>query len=397
MNKKVLFVSMLTIGMLVGCGNDKKPSKTIDYKEAITKINEHKEEISTYDRIGVLSTMENLKVEAKKITGTEEEKISFAINNAKEEFKVAGLVSATNASGFSASLSASVGAVTFDDGATEISSKDMAVKAYLNNSKLYVDLSNKALKSLIEKINKEPIPAEDPDKFYLPLTMEDSDFPLLSEDMFTKDDATNIEDLIDPSVIGGLIGDMDIDPAQITQMANTLMSSIDINDYVKVKSSKDYSDFSFSVELTKDNLVSGIEKAMKAVFTSMVPSESLTEEEKALIDAQVAVYVTMVKSSLEQGGFDHIKFNLEMRDYLVTELSYDVKAGAVIPSTPTIDDEGNPVVEENVTNIVSVEAKGSVKISYGDKVTVDTLDDYSEFVEPIVDLPGTSQPGSDAL
>ncbi len=401
MNKKVLLVSMLAVGMLVGCGDNKKPTKEIDYKDAITKINEHKEEISTYDRIGVSSTTEKLKVEVKSVTGTNEEKISISTTNAKEEMKVAGLVSATKASEFSASVSSSVGSVVIDDGTTKIEGKDMAVKAYLDNSKLYVDLSNKGLKSFIEGINKEPIPAEDPDKFYLPLNMDDSDFPLITEDMFNKTETPDIGDLGDiGDLIGGEIGGMD--PTEIIQMADTIMSAIDINEFVKVKSSKDYADFSFSVDINKENLVNAVEKGLNAMLTSMIPSDApLTDEDKMMLNAQVAASVALIESSLEQGGFEYIKFNLEMRDYLVTEVSYDVKAGLVIPSMPTppANDETSsfvPSTEEATSQTISVETKGNVKISYGDKVTVDTLKDYSEFMDAPLIGPGSPSP-SDTL
>ncbi len=398
MNKKVLFVSMLTLGMLVGCGDNKKPTKEIDYKDAITKINEHKEEIGTYDRIGVLSTMENFKVEVKLIDGTKEEKISIAATNAKGEMKIAGLVSATKASELSASLSGSVGSAVIEEEGTKKEGKDMAFKAYLDNSKIYVDLSNKGLKDFIEKVNGEPIPAEDPDKFYLPFTLKDSIFPLLKEDMFTQDETINIGDLIDPGIIGGIIGDAEIDPAQITQMVNSVVSAIDVNDFVKVKSSKNYEDFSFNVEINKENLLKTVEKGLNEVLTSMIPSDTpLTDEDKMMLSAQVAAMVSLVESSLDQGGFDHIKFNLEMRDYLVTEFSYDVKAGYSYPSkTLSFNEEGNETIGISNTEVVSIEAKGNVKISYGNKVTVDTLKDYSEFMEkPLFDVPDSSIPEYD--
>lgn len=345
--KKILYI--LPLACLFSCNQTNVDNNVIPsggtkmtYQEGSKKLNDTLTNLTKIDALGVSIKDANFYLKSDIfVNDVSSTSIVCEIQDLDFDAKVSGLTTATDLNGIKASLEGHVkGSVSQDD--TKKLSVDASAKAYVTQSKLYLDLSDKGIKNLSNAGIITPLPY---DKFYGSI-VSDAQYPIIDTE-YTADFSQLFEAL-----------------DQINQ---------NYSDFITYKSYNNY--YGFMIEINKDNM----KKVLKD-YIDQIPVEG--EMNSSEVASYKDFYKSTIDSLLEESKFNYIKFGMTFDSNCITSVSYDIDAGSV--SNMAIPDEnGNVIMAKEVDYIKS---KAKMTIDYNDNVKINfpSFADYidAEKVEP---------------
>ena len=342
------FVLVLSLGLftLTGCGNLQSKGKEISYKEAIEKLNTAEVDTTAQNKFGVSYKIDKMMFNYldETIVDLTDLKANVALENlSTQEDKVE----------LSGSADFSLKSFSLTTGTSKNEFKDIAASAYIDDSKAYVDLSSKGLKTLLTFAGITDITD---DKFYVEIPS--MDVPTTTPDTDPSQDMS-IEDIIQQI-------DPTINPDEILTQINEVMESISPVFFkaVKAYTKDDYKDFTFEINITKDIIVELVD-TLTSTDLPVKPADKNNE---------IPTVGSIIDKALTEGGFKHIKATIKIDDYQLTKVAVDINFG-INDIFTSLDDS------DSESKIIKAEFKSSLDFTYGDKVEIKHLDDYSEFVK----------------
>lgn len=341
--KKLILVLSLGLFTLTGCGNLQSKGKEISYKDAIEKLNAAEVDTTAQKKFGVSYKIDKMLFNYldETIVNVSDLKATAALENlSTQEDKVE----------LSGHADFSLKSFSLTTGTSKNEFSDISAAAYIDNSKAYIDLSSEGLKTLLIFAGVTDITN---DKVYVEIPT--IDVPTTPETDPSQD--VNIDEIIQQI-------DPTINPDELLAKINAIMESISpvLDKAVKAYTKDDYKDFTFEVNLTKDIIV----ELVDTLTSTKLPVKLADKDEIPTIGS-------MVDKALTEGGFKHIKCTIKIDDYQLTKVAVDINFGFKNVFDTTVDPKESKAIK--------VEFKSSLDFTYGDKVEIKHLDDYSEFVK----------------
>jgi len=337
--KKILYV--LPLACLFSCnqvnvGNNVIPSggTKMTYQDGSKKLNDTLNNLTKIDALGVSIKDANLYLKSVMTMDNLSSTLVCDIQDLDFDAKVSGLTTATDLNGMKASLEGHVkGSITQDE--VKLLSVDASAKAYLTDSKLYLDFSDKGFKALLNSGTVTTLPY---DKFFGPVTL-DVEYPIINTE-YTAD-------------FSELFAALD----QINQT---------YSDFITYKSYNNY--YGFMFEINKDNM----KKVLEDYIDQIPVEEGVSSSE---VTSYKEYYKSTINSMLEESKFNYVKFGMTFDSNCITSIAYDIDAG-LITSVSQPDENGNLVT---VKEIDYIKSKAKMNIAYNDNVKIN----FPSFVDYI--------------
>ncbi len=302
--KKLFLLLPVAVLALTGC---QQKGEKISLKEAMSmmesqKVEEYPNDISANFKISTLETRTVASYEGE----TQEQ--FFALRDLKLGAAFSGFT-ATDANLLKASVDFSLGSIQMKSGGVDSTIKDLAASAYLQEQKLYLDVSNETVYNFL--IAQNALPADAPKKLVMPVDFSDVTLPLLSDE--------SIKQIIGGIEQGGGSGSGSAEIDQIT----SILSSLDeesLDSLFEIYVNDNNKDFDITFSMDKKDIL----RIMEKMYAGGVENPT-SEMQAAIQDA-----MTAMDKALTDGKFSHIKVHASIDDCILKKFSIDIDAGIKI-------------------------------------------------------------------
>ncbi len=362
MKKRILLPAIMLFAL---CSCDKgnsnnsglsipKNAAVITNEKGLKAMNGALESMSKYDAISFSSSLDKLSfgyAQAEMNSSNEivaSSSIDASITNAKSKVAVSGLTSATSLNDMSASYTESATIAVKQNGKSLFEEDELTLGygVYLEESKCYVDLSNEAVKQILNLATTEGTAL--PDQFYLDVALPSDaniTFPLFNDEFFTQVE-TMIKEALAPY--------LDEETLTMIQSVGEALLGEFISFY-------EYDNkYSLVVEITTEKILNALEKLYE-------------ENTKDISSSEDNGFGTIKKNlSTLLSDFDHIKLILEFSSTGFLRSAMNAKFGFSFPTQPSTT--GNLAM-----SYINFEMAMSDEMAYGEAVVVETVQDKDKY------------------
>jgi len=361
MNKKILLPAIMLFA-LCSCDTGQsgdlglslpKNATPIANEKGLKALTDALETMSKYDAISFSSSLDKLALSYAKAeidasqTIVASETFDASVTNAKSKVAVSGLTSATSLNDMSASYTESATIAVKQNGKSLLAEDELELGygVYLEESKCYVDLSNEAVKQVLNLVVAEGTML--PDQFYLDVILPseaDAVFPLFNEEYFAQAEAM-LKEALAP---------------YLNEETLTIIQNVGEALLGEFISFSEYDNkYALVLEITSEKILNVFDK----IYAEYVDISSSDNTEYEFIRQSISAILS---------SFDHIKFVLEFSTTGFLRSAMSAKFGFTFQNE--ISTTGSMTMSS-----ISLEMSTSEEMAYGEAVVVEKVQDKDKY------------------